>query len=84
MNTAHPDYNDNNKQPRMKTRRVSQWEKKLTLTEIKHLREEGCHTLDAFTNTARHQAHMRKKFPDPGMEPCRVCRSAAQKLGLPV
>jgi hypothetical protein len=65
----------------MITKRKSQWEKKLTLTEIRHLRENTDGTLrSAKANFAR-QREMRDRKHVPFSEPCWECRIIASKLG---
>ena len=63
----------------MKTKRKSKWEKKLTLTEIKHLRENTDGTLRGAKESFRFQKVKRDK--NPHIEPCWDCKFIAQKLG---
>ena len=66
----------------MKTKRKSKWEKKLTLTEIKHLRENTDGTLRGAKESFRFQKVKRDK--NPHIEPCWDCKFIARKLGEPV
>jgi|TARA_Y100000296_G_C5074900_1_gene206806 hypothetical protein len=61
----------------MRTKRKSKWEKDLTLTEIKHLRENTDGTLMGIKATFRRQHKMRKLA---GNEPCWDCRVIERKL----
>jgi len=66
----------------MKTKRKAKWEKKLTLTEIKHLRENTDGTLRGAKATFQFQKKLRDKYPH--REPCWDCKFIADKLGEPV
>ena len=71
----------------MKTKRKSKWEKKLTLTEIKHLRENTDGTLRGAKETFQFQKKRRedwRKKHGTNIEPCWDCKFIAQKLGEPV
>ena len=63
----------------MKTKRKSKWEKVLTLTEIKHLRENTDGTLRGAKESFRFQKKLRDKTGS--LEPCWDCKFIAQKLG---
>jgi len=67
----------------MKTKRKAKWEKKLTLTEIKHLRENSDGTLQSVKANFSGQKEMRDKNPI-SREPCWDCRRIAQKLNEPI
>ena len=67
----------------MKTKRKAKWEKPLTLTEIKHLREMTDGTLRSAKATFKFQKEKRDKNPNWG-EPCWDCRRIAQKLNEPI
>ena len=73
----------NKEESKMKTKRKSKWEKKLTLTEIKHLRENSDGTLRSVKANFSGQKEMRDENPD-SREPCWDCRRIAQKLNEPV
>ncbi len=60
----------------MKTKRKAKWEKKLTLKEIKHLRENSDGTLKSVMRNFEGQAKMRRM----GSEPCWECRFIEAKL----
>ena len=65
----------------MRTKRKSKWEKKLTLTEIKHLREMTDGTLRSAKATFKWQKEKRDENPQsPHWEPCWDCRRIANKL----
>ena len=66
----------------MKTKRKAKWEKPLTLTEIKHLREMTDGTLRSVKATFELQKANRDK--DPQNEPCWDCKMIAIKLNQPV
>ena len=67
---------------KMKTKRKSKWEKKLTLTEIKHLREMTDGTLRSAKATFKFQKEKRDR--SPRWEPCWDCRRIAEKLNEPI
>jgi hypothetical protein len=67
----------------MKTKRKAKWEKKLTLEEIKHLRENTDGTLRSTKATLQFQKEKRAKNPS-WSEPCWDCRIIANKLELPI
>ena len=62
----------------MKTKRKAKWEKPLTLTEIKHLREMTNGTLRSVKATFEFQKVNRDK--NPQNEPCWDCKMIAIKL----
>lgn len=71
----------------MKTKRKAKWEKALTLTEIKHLRENTDGTLRGAKETFQFQKEKRedwRKRHGTNNEPCWDCKLIAQKLGEPV
>ena len=65
----------------MKTKRKAKWEKVLTLTEIKHLRENTDGTLRGAKATFQFQKKLRDKTGS--LEPCWDCKFIADKLGEP-
>lgn len=65
----------------MKTKRKAKWEKKLTLTELKHLRGNTNGTLKNVKKTFRIQKEMRAIRK---CEPCWDCRLIAIKLNEPI
>ena len=69
----------------MKTVRNTDWQKHITLTELKHLRAQGAGTLETARKTFAWQDEARKG--DGAFEPCWTCKSIAKKLraaGIPV
>ena len=66
----------------MKTKRRAKWENKLTLKEIKHLRENSNGTLKSVKKNFEGQAEMRlqNKRLGFGSEPCWECRFIEDKL----
>tara|TARA_R110000851_G_scaffold129609_1_gene262670 strand:+ start:360 stop:602 length:243 start_codon:yes stop_codon:yes gene_type:complete len=65
------------------TKRKAKWEKVLTLTEIKHLRENTDGTLKSIKENFRKQQEMRKRNIREGFpfnEPCWDCRFIEAKL----
>ena len=66
----------------MKIKRKTKWEKKLTLKEIKHLRENTDGTLRSAKVNFKKQKELRNRMQ--GSYPCWDCRFIAQKLGQPV
>ena len=73
------------KENKMKTKRKSKWENKLTLTEIKHLREMTDGTLRSAKATFKWQKEKRDENPQsPHWEPCWDCRRIANKLNEPI
>ena len=66
----------------MKTKRKAKWEKPLTLTEIKHLREMSNGTLKGAKGIFKYQKKLRDKHPH--REPCWDCKMIAIKLNQPV
>ena len=66
----------------MKTKRKSKWEKVLTLTEIKHLRENTDGTLRGAKESFKKQKELRNRMGS--LEPCWDCKFIARKLGEPV
>jgi hypothetical protein len=64
------------------TKRKAKWEKALTLTEIKHLRENTDGTLESAKRNFEAQAKMRKENRARGFgsEPCWDCRLIEDKL----
>ena len=78
-------YNNFNKKKEntMKTKRKAKWENKLTLTEVKHLREITDGTLRSVKKCFSWQKEIRDEKPNFG-EPCWDCRIIAQKLNEPV
>ena len=67
----------------MKTKRKAKWEKLLTLTEIKHLREMTNGTLKGAKFNFRFQKTQRESNPRDS-EPCWDCKTIARKLNQPV
>ena len=61
-----------------KTKRKAKWEKVLTLTEIKHLRENTDGTLKSVKENFRKQQLMRER--SKFSEPCWDCRIIESKL----
>ena len=66
----------------MKTKRKAKWEKLLTLTEIKHLRETTDGTLRGVKAVFKYQKELRDKHLRN--EPCWDCKMIAIKLNQPV
>ena len=62
----------------MRTKRKAKWERKLTLTEIKHLREMTDGTLRSVKATFEFQKAKRDK--NPQNEPCWDCKMIERKL----
>jgi hypothetical protein len=60
------------------------WQKPLTKTEIRHLKEMGVTTLKAARKNFAHQKKMRSSAPEPMLEPCWDCRHIAKKMGEPI
>ena len=60
------------------TKRKAKWEKVLTLTEIKHLRENTDGTLKSVKETFRRQQLMRER--SEFSEPCWDCKMIERKL----
>jgi len=66
-----------------KTKRKAKWEKVLTLTEVKHLRENTDGTLRSVKETFRKQQEMREhsiRAGFPFSEPCWDCKMIERKL----
>ena len=61
-----------------KTKRKAKWEKVLTLTEIKHLRENTDGTLRSVKENFRKQQLMRER--NGFNEPCWNCKMIERKL----
>ena len=66
----------------MKTKRKAKWEKPLTLTEIKHLREMTDGTFRSAKAFFKYQKELRGKYLRN--EPCWDCKMIAIKLNQPV
>jgi len=66
----------------MRIKRKAKWESKLTLAEIKHLRENTDGTLRGAKETFKVQKQLRERHD--AMEPCWDCRFIARKLNEPV
>lgn len=66
----------------MKTKRRAKWEQKLTLKEIKHLRENSDGTLKSVKKNFEGQAKIRLQSRESGLgiEPCWTCRFIEAKL----
>lgn len=66
----------------MKKRKT--WRSKLTKKELQHMKESECTTFSSLERNFKHQADMRKKFPEPMHEPCWDCKAIARKLDFAV
>ncbi len=58
------------------------WQRQLTKTELKHMKEVDAMTKKAFTSNNAHHNNMRNRAG--AVEPCYACKGIALKLGLPV
>ncbi len=66
----------------MRTKRNAKWQRKLTLTEIKHLREMTNGTLRSAKAVFKYQKKLREEYPRN--EPCWDCKMIAHKLNEPI